>query len=60
MTLVSGVRAAAANAASQDKELARIDVDHFAFKASGPCDASIAESGDTIVNWLKKRFAAAS
>jgi pimeloyl-ACP methyl ester carboxylesterase len=48
-----------ANASSPDKELARIDADHFAFKAEGPRDAGIQETGDFIVRWLKPRFPAA-
>lgn len=46
------------NAASEDKQLIHIDADHFAFKASGPRDAGIAETGEAILAWLKPRFPA--
>jgi pimeloyl-ACP methyl ester carboxylesterase len=48
-----------ANAASEDRELLRIDADHFAFKATGPRDAGIPETGEAIVSWLRQRFPAA-
>jgi len=44
------------NAACADKTLARIDADHFAFKAEGPRDAGIPETGQVIVDWLRQRF----
>lgn len=47
------------NAACPDKTLARIEADHFAFKAEGEREAGIAETADVIVNWLKHRFPAA-
>lgn len=48
-----------ANGASADKELAHVDADHFAFKASEPRDAGITETGDVIAKWLASRFPAA-
>lgn len=45
-----------ANAACGDKELVQIDADHFAFKAGGPREAGIAETGARIVEWLRRRF----
>lgn len=47
------------NAACADKTLARIDADHFAFKAEGPQNAGIPETGKVIVDWLRQRFPAA-
>ncbi len=47
------------NAATQDRTLARIDGDHFAFKAEGRREAGIAETATTIADWLKSRFPAA-
>lgn len=47
------------NAACADKTLARIDADHFAFKAEGPRNAGIPETGKIIVDWLRQRFPAA-
>jgi pimeloyl-ACP methyl ester carboxylesterase len=47
------------NAASEDKTLARIDADHFAFKDEGPRDLGIPETGKVIVDWLRQRFPAA-
>jgi hypothetical protein len=46
------------NAAAKDKELVRIDADHFAFASAGPRDAGIHETGAVITNWLRKRFPA--
>ncbi len=46
------------NAASLDKQLVRIDADHFAFKAAGQRDAGIPETGAAIVDWLRQRFPA--
>jgi pimeloyl-ACP methyl ester carboxylesterase len=48
-----------ANAVSEDRRLLRIDADHFAFKAAGPRDAGIPETGKAIVGWLRQRFPAA-
>lgn len=47
------------NAASSDKQLLRIDADHFGFREEGERDAGIAEAGAAIVAWLKPRFPAA-
>lgn len=46
------------HAGCADKTLVRIDADHFAFKAEGPRDAGIPETGAAIVEWLKSRFPA--
>ena len=48
-----------ANAGCADKQLIRIDADHFAFKAQAPRDAGIEETGAAILDWLKRRFPAA-
>lgn len=48
-----------ANAASADKRLIEIDADHFAFKAEGPRDTGIPETGRALVDWLRERFPAA-
>jgi pimeloyl-ACP methyl ester carboxylesterase len=45
-----------ANARSVDKQLLRIDADHFAFKSSGPKDGGIRETGAAITRWLLERF----
>ncbi len=44
------------SAASKDKELLRIDADHFAFVANGPREAGIRETGAALIRWLTKRF----
>lgn len=47
-----------ANAASSDKQLVRIDADHFAFSPIGDREAGIHETGRVAVEWLKQRFPA--
>jgi pimeloyl-ACP methyl ester carboxylesterase len=47
------------NAACTDKTLARIDADHFAFKAEGPREAGIVETAEVLLGWLRPRFPAA-
>jgi hypothetical protein len=47
-----------ANAACTDKQLVRIDADHFAYKAVGPREAGIPETGAAVLDWLKQRFPA--
>jgi pimeloyl-ACP methyl ester carboxylesterase len=49
-----------ANAASQDKTLAHVDADHFAFKAQEPRDQGIDEAAAAIIGWLAERFPARS
>jgi hypothetical protein len=48
-----------ASAGCADKTLARIDADHFAFKAEGPREAGIAETAEVLLAWLRPRFPAA-
>jgi pimeloyl-ACP methyl ester carboxylesterase len=48
------------NAVSTDKELVRIDADHFAYSAEGDREMGIHEAGKAIVDWLKSRFPARS
>jgi pimeloyl-ACP methyl ester carboxylesterase len=44
------------NAAAEDKELVRVNADHFAFSTSGPRETGFHETGAHITNWLERRF----
>lgn len=48
------------NAISGDKELVRVDADHFAFSAEGDRERGIHETAEVMLGWLKKRFPAAT
>lgn len=44
------------NCAGKDKQLVRINADHFAFSSNGPREAGIHETGTAIATWLRERF----
>ena len=44
------------NAAAADKELVRIDADHYGFADTEPREATILEAGAVLARWLGERF----
>jgi hypothetical protein len=45
------------NAGSEDKELVRVNADHYGFTRTGPREAPIREAASRVAQWLDKRFA---